>query len=253
MARDFKVILSAAVTLCGRIGPMPVAGRADRERLLSLRSRTCASLMGANTLREADPEVAVAGGGSGGRIRAFVSASGRIPCEGRRIFDQAAPPLLFTMPEKAAALAERLGGRAEVVAARSGPGGLDLAQVVRELFRRGRGDVLIEGGGRLNHSAIAQGVVDEIHLTIAPRICGDPAAPLFMAGHRPVGAPFAEFSLEAVDRSPDGDAFLVYCKTGGDDSMARPALRRASLAVGQPSAMNHQPSTINHQPSDRKQ
>ncbi len=210
MARGFEVFIAAAATLCGRIGPMPVAGAADRARLLALRARTGASLMGAATLRESDPEVAVAGGGDGGRIRAFVTASADIPPD-RRIFRGAGPlPVIFTPEPLAAGLGKRLRGRARVVAAPPGPGGIDLAWAVARLHRESGGDILVEGGGRLNHAALRQGVVDGIFITIAPRLSGDAAAPLSFSGPGPVGSPFAAISLEEVEVSPDGDLFLRY-------------------------------------------
>ena len=89
---------------------------------------------------------------------------------------------------------------------------LDLGVALEELHRRSCGDILIEGGGTLNHAALGQGVVDEIHLTIAPRVSGDPTAPLFINGPGPVGEPFVEFTLKDFCSSSDGDIFLVYIK-----------------------------------------
>jgi len=49
---------------------------------------------------------------------------------------------------------------------------IDLKALVRELGRREITSLLIEGGSRVNGSALRAGIVDKVHMFYAPKICG---------------------------------------------------------------------------------
>ena len=49
--------------------------------------------------------------------------------------------------------------------------------VLRELQRRGHKKILLEGGGELNFSFFKERLVDEIYITVTPRIIGGQSAP----------------------------------------------------------------------------
>jgi diaminohydroxyphosphoribosylaminopyrimidine deaminase/5-amino-6-(5-phosphoribosylamino)uracil reductase len=49
---------------------------------------------------------------------------------------------------------------------------IDLKALVRELGRRQITSLLIEGGSRVNGSALRAGIVDKVHMFYAPKICG---------------------------------------------------------------------------------
>ena len=49
---------------------------------------------------------------------------------------------------------------------------IDLKALVRELGRREITSLLIEGGSRVNGSALRAGIVDKVYMFYAPKICG---------------------------------------------------------------------------------
>jgi len=207
-----KVTIIAASTICGRIGPGLTGSPIDRGFLEKMRAATDASLLGAETLRQGDPEMR----GPEGlllpeRIRAFITQSGDIPLAGRRVFQHGPPPLIFTGAAAAAGLRSRFGTLAQIVTLPTdSAGGLSLAAALAHLAKSGAASVLVEGGGRLHYACLQQGVVDEILLTLTPKISGDQGAASLCAGPAPLGEPFLSLALVSCEATETGEVFLKY-------------------------------------------
>jgi diaminohydroxyphosphoribosylaminopyrimidine deaminase/5-amino-6-(5-phosphoribosylamino)uracil reductase len=58
-------------------------------------------------------------------------------------------------------------------------GKVELGDLFRELARREMNEVHVEGGFRLNGSLLAEGLVDELVVYLAPSIIGDAAHGMF--------------------------------------------------------------------------
>ncbi len=215
---DVKVTIIAASTICGRIGPDLTGSPVDRGFLEKMRATTDASLLGAETLRQGDPEMRGPEGRLfSKRIRAFITQSGDIPVAGRKIFEQGPPPLIFTGEAAAAALRHRLGGLAQVVALPADSvGRLSLVAALAHLEKLGAVSVLVEGGGRLNYACLQQGVVDEILLTLTPKISGDQGAASMCGGPGPLGDPFLSLTLLSCEAAETGEVFLKYRMNKGE-------------------------------------
>lgn len=206
-----NVAIIAAGTLCGRISPVGMGSVEDRALLEQLRDRTDASLIGAETLRAEDPEMRGTGGVlSAKRIRAVISASGNIPVIGKKMFSSGSMPLVFTSVKQFDSLSGKLGGVAEVKSVAATKSGLSVTEVIAELARRGARSVLIEGGGRLNHAALGEGVVDEVFFTITPFLSGDRNAASLVDGPASLGDPFLPLTLLSCQQSASGELFLHY-------------------------------------------
>jgi riboflavin biosynthesis pyrimidine reductase len=211
-----KVIIIAASTICGRIGPGLTGSSVDRGFLENMRALTDVSLLGAETLRQGNPEMR----GPEGclpvtRIRGVITQSGDIPVAGKKIFQHGPPPLIFTGEAAAPGLRHRLGNLARVVVLPTdSAGGLSLAAALSHLAELGVSSVLVEGGGRLNYTCLRQGVVDEIFLTLTPKLSGDQGAATFCGGPGPLGSPFLPLSLISCEPVENGELFLKYrvCK-----------------------------------------
>lgn len=206
-----KVIMIAAITLCGRISPATMGSQEDRRLLERMRHETDASMLGAGTLRDSDPEMRGPGGVlCGDRMRVVVSASGDFPWRTKQLFKKGVPPLIFTSLAMAAVLSRRFGDRAEVIGLAAGPCGLLLAPAFAELARRGTRRILVEGGGRLNHSCLSERLVDELMVTLCPRLSGDRYAATLADGPVTLGDPFLACELLAATQGDEGEMYLRY-------------------------------------------
>ncbi len=208
-----KISIICIATLCGRIEPLGIGSALDRARLLEARDTTDASLLGGESLRKSDPEMRCSDGTiPKGRIRALISASGELPTN-RRLFKHGPKPLIFTSHEGYERLAQRLlpGSAEPVILPRSETGMLSLAHAVSFLEKRGVRKMLIEGGGRLNYSALQEGIVDELLITLAPKITGNTNMSMLVAGNDHLGRPFLNLELEECRQVPDThELFLTY-------------------------------------------
>jgi diaminohydroxyphosphoribosylaminopyrimidine deaminase / 5-amino-6-(5-phosphoribosylamino)uracil reductase len=83
-------------------------------------------------------------------------------------------------------------------------GGVDLAAALAVLRHEGIRSILVEGGATLAAALLRDGLVNRIHLFVAPLLLGPGAVPAF-----PVAAPLDGWRCVAADRCGD-DALLVF-------------------------------------------
>jgi 2,5-diamino-6-(ribosylamino)-4(3H)-pyrimidinone 5'-phosphate reductase len=206
-----KVILVGATTICGRMSPVGYGSLLDRRRLEETRDKTGASIMGANTLRTENPEMRGTNGSlSPDRIRAVISRSGLIHDKDKKLFYHGPKPVIFTGNNNISILQEKFKNKAELISLPEGPYGLSLQAALYFFAGRGVESVLIEGGGQLNYSALAEGVVDEILLTIIPYVSGAHGATAFADGPNDLGTPLLELELLSSVPVSTGELFLHY-------------------------------------------
>lgn len=206
-----RTSIIVATTLCGRISPGGMSSAIDRRFLEDQRAATDASLLGAGTLREGDAQMRGPGGSlPPQRWRCIITASGDLPVEGRTLFREGPPPLVFTSQTAVPALTRRLAGRAEIIALPAAGSVLSLPHLLAELTGRGVQSLLIEGGAHLNYAALRQGVVDEVLVTITPKLSGEKGAPTLADGPTPLGAPFLDLTLRACEQADTGELFCRY-------------------------------------------
>lgn len=205
-----KVSMIAAMTFCGRISPGPLASQMDRCLLEKMRYETGASLLGAETLRSADPEMSGPDGVDPSRFRGIMTLSGRIPVTGKKIFQGENKPIIFTGSKEFIKLRQSLEGLAHVVELAPGQAGLSIGAALDFFAGKGVDSVLIEGGGKLNYAALLEGVVDELIITIVPKLSGDRLASLLVDGESPLGSPFLNLELISCEAAPNGEIFTRY-------------------------------------------
>ena len=191
--------------------------REDFRRMVALRGRADAILIGAANLRADDPDLAIPaderaarrGGGQREPLRIVVTSVGAGIAPEMKIFDPArgGPAIVVhtaRMPPEARA---RLAGRAELV--ELGATTVAMGDLLAWVAGRGVGILLCEGGGDLCAQLFAARAVDEIYLTIAPRILGGARAPTMVdgAGFEPDQIP--DGRLASVEQLGD-ELFLHY-------------------------------------------
>lgn len=206
-----RVIMTAASTICGRISPTGFTSIKDRQFLESMRDQTDASIMGAGTLRDADPEMRCSGGIlPENRIRAFVSASGNIPHENRKIFINGPKPVIFVPADKTAELKKKFGSTADIRGVSRSDKGISIIEIFRILAEMGAEKILVEGGGSLNYSCLEKGVINEIFLTIAPFISGDTSASTVANADDKISSLLKLELIECTHSFETGEIFTRY-------------------------------------------
>ncbi len=147
-----------------------ITGSADLLHCHRMRALADAVVVGAATLRLDDPQLTVRDCAGDHPVRVILDGGRRLQ-EGYRVFqDGAAPTLLLTTRNKAAA-GERLG-RAEIVPGPGGAEGLAPAAIRAELARRGLRRLYIEGGGVTISRFLQAGCLDRLQLAVSPLILG---------------------------------------------------------------------------------
>jgi diaminohydroxyphosphoribosylaminopyrimidine deaminase/5-amino-6-(5-phosphoribosylamino)uracil reductase len=166
------------VSLDGRIAAASgdsrwISSEESRQLVHRWRREADVVMVGASTVIADDPRLTCRIEGGRDPVRIIIDQRLRSPA-GARVFRQrsAAPTIIATSAAKAPSVSRRYGGSIAAIAAPIMGDGLALAEVMRELARRGWSKVLIEGGARLAGSALRARLVDRVAFFIAPRIIG---------------------------------------------------------------------------------
>jgi len=206
VAMNFAATVDGRATIEGRSGP--IGSDTDTEMLLGLRARFDAVMIGAGTMRaELYGPLAAKQETRERRQRIgvqpeplMVLISGRLdlPWEAP-LFAAGGEVLIFTSSETEPPETE---SRVEVV---RHPGAVNLAEALRHLRERGIRALLCEGGPHLHEQLQADGLVDDLFLTIAPKLVGG-EAPRILEGPLP-----GTIDLElAWLLEEDGELFARY-------------------------------------------
>ncbi len=185
------VLLSAAASVDGYIDDssssrLVLSNAADLDRVDDVRAGADAILVGAGTIRRDNPRLLVrspsrrsdreAGGRPASPLKVTLTASGNLDPAASFFTAGPAGKVVYATAAAAAGLQAKLGGLAAVVAA-GDP--LSLPTVLADLTARGVRRLMVEGGSSVQSQFLAAGLVDEIHLVIAPLWIADRAAPRF--------------------------------------------------------------------------
>jgi riboflavin-specific deaminase-like protein len=218
------VLVNMAVTADGKIATANRAvtsfgSRRDHDHLLELRATADAVMCGARTVDS--EKVTLGPGGAKYRrqrvrrglaefnLRVIASGSGSLDPRAE-IFRHRFSPILILTTGRAKKNLAALRAVADAVKI-CGVRELDLRAALRWL--RGQWNVkrlLCEGGGELNDALFRAGLVDELHLTVCPKIFGGLRAPTPADGEGvPQLADAAGFKLRSAQRVGD-EMFLVY-------------------------------------------
>ncbi len=206
-----RVLCNMAPSLDGKLAPLQrhgtfvmSRGPEDPKRMHALRGRTDAVIVGASNLRADDPDLMPS------KLRVVVTRSGAGVEPTAKMFDaalggEAIVAHAASMPEE-----KRASLRKHATLVELGASDCDLAGLLEWLaVERGANVVLCEGGGVIVAGFLAARALDELHLTIVPRVLGGLGAPTPVAG--PGFAPGAvpDPRLAEVERVGD-ELFLRY-------------------------------------------
>lgn len=163
------VVAHLAQSLDGRIA-LPcgtsqwITGEADLEHTHRLRALCDAVLVGANTVAADDPRLTVRRVEGPNPLRIVLDPRRRVPAE-RHVFQDGHATLRVCRPQGPA-----LEGIEDLVIPGEGP--VDLLRMLGALRKRGVRRLFVEGGGVTLGHLLAAGVVDRLHLVMAPMLVG---------------------------------------------------------------------------------
>lgn len=217
--------MNCAVSADGRLAyaggrQAKLSGPNDLARVQWLRADVDGILVGVGTVLADDPSLRVhweqidrPKGRSPTRV--IVDSKGRTP-PAARVLDESAPTIIAVTDPCTRTFP------AHVQVIRAGSVRVDLPQLFAELKRRGMRKLLVEGGGEILASVLADGLFDRMTVFVAPTVIGGATAPAMVRGpDRPDSRPSAPLVL--VTSEPlDGGVVLTYVPAGGALTPARP-------------------------------
>jgi 5-amino-6-(5-phosphoribosylamino)uracil reductase len=191
---------------------------ADFDRVDAVRAECDAILVGASTVRLDNPRLLVRSAARRDErvARGLPPTPVKVTVTGRCDLDPSAQffaagdndKVVYCASSALDVARKRLGDVATVV---DGGEPVDLRRMLADLHARGVGRLMVEGGGTMHTQFLTAGLVDELHLVIAPFFVGDSRAPRFVGdGRFPWG--------------PDHRAVLAEVRQIGDVVLLRYAL-----------------------------
>jgi riboflavin-specific deaminase-like protein len=148
-----------------------VTGPANVVHLHRLRALCDAVVVGAGTVARDDPRLTVRHVDGANPVRVILDPRRRLSAERRVFVSQDAPTVLVCAEEHALGPGER-HGLAEVMAVPAEHGRLRLDVLLQQLRERGLRTVFVEGGGTTVSSFLEAGLLDRLHVAIAPLVTG---------------------------------------------------------------------------------
>jgi riboflavin-specific deaminase-like protein len=145
-----------------------VTGPDNVRHLHRLRALADAIVVGAGTVARDDPQLTVRHVEGTNPVRVVLDPSARLDAQ-RRVFSDGAAPTLAVHADGVAAPAP---GTAEVLRVPAEAGRLKLDVLLARLHERGLFSVFVEGGGETVSRFFEAGLLDRLHVAIAPLLTG---------------------------------------------------------------------------------
>ncbi|NUU05088.1 deaminase [Leifsonia sp. C5G2] len=213
------VTVNCAISLDGYLDSadpprLALSNAEDFDRVDELRARSDVILVGARTVRRDNPRLLVrsaerrgrreASGAERSPWKATVTATGDLDPRAAFFTEGDSRKLVYCPRQEARRIGRRLGEVAEVVGLGTE---VVMADLLDDLGGRGVRRLMVEGGGVTLTQFLAEGLVDELTVAVAPFFVGDRRAPRFVGD---AAFPWsAERRAELVEVRPIGDVVLL--------------------------------------------
>ncbi|SHK88826.1 bifunctional diaminohydroxyphosphoribosylaminopyrimidine deaminase/5-amino-6-(5-phosphoribosylamino)uracil reductase RibD [Desulforamulus aeronauticus] len=225
------VVMKAATSLDGKIATATgeskwITGAAAREYGHRLRDTYDAILVGVTTILADDPSLTARLPEGRGRdpIRIILDSQARTPTGAKVLIQESAAHTIVATTEAAPVerRASLLAAGAEVLVIPGAGPGVDLVKLMEILGEKQITSVLIEGGGKVNGSALTAGIVDKVAWFLALKIIGGDAAPGPVRGEGVAALKDATKLYDvALERLGEDTLITGYTSEGGGKNFYR--------------------------------
>jgi 2,5-diamino-6-(ribosylamino)-4(3H)-pyrimidinone 5'-phosphate reductase len=214
---NLQVLINAAMTIDGKIatniGDSAISSKQDLRRLHRLRSSVDAIVIGISTVIVDNPRLTVRLVKRCGitPVRIIVDSTGRIPLDSKILKSASKINTIVAVTtrtsDKRIDKIKSAGAMVIVAGART----VDLKELFYILKKMGFNKILVEGGGELNWSILQLGIVNELMVTIAPRIVGGRTATTLVEGNGYTRiSEGIKTELIKISRQNNGEIMLYY-------------------------------------------
>jgi 2,5-diamino-6-(ribosylamino)-4(3H)-pyrimidinone 5'-phosphate reductase len=195
------------------IGDSTISSKQDLRRLHRLRSSVDAIIIGISTVIVDNPRLTVRLVKRHGTtpVRIIVDSIGRIPLDSKILKSASKINTIVAVTKRASD--ERIDKikNAGAIVIVAGTKTVDLKELFFILKKMGFNKILVEGGGELNWSILQLRIVNELMVTVAPRIVGGRTATTLVEGdgYERISDGI-KMELIKVSRQNNGEVVLYY-------------------------------------------
>ena len=214
---NLQVLINAAMTIDGKIatnlGDSTISSKQDLRRLHRLRSSVDAIVIGISTVIVDNPRLTARLIKRCGTtpVRIIVDSTGRIPLDSKILKSASKIYTIVAVTSRASdkRIDKIMSAGAMVIVA--GTRTVDLKELFYILKKMGFNKILVEGGGELNWSILQLGIVNELMVTVAPRIVGGRTATTLVEGDGYTRiSEGIKTELIKISRQNNGEVILYY-------------------------------------------
>jgi 2,5-diamino-6-(ribosylamino)-4(3H)-pyrimidinone 5'-phosphate reductase len=211
-------MINAAMTVDGKIaticGNAKISSRQDLRRVHKLRASVDGILVGISTVIVDDPLLTV-------RLikrkeqedpaRIIVDSEGRIPINSKILRTASRVTTIIVVSERASTYNIQKIRSMGAITITAGKRSVNLREAILLLEKMGFRKILAEGGGELNWSLFKLGIVEELIVTISPKLVGGRSATTLVEGegYKKISEAI-NLKLNKVLQQDDGELVLFY-------------------------------------------
>ena len=212
------VVMKYAMSMDGKIAAYTgksqwITGEAARQHVQETRNWLKGIMVGCNTVLQDDPVLTCRIEGGRNPVRIVCDSHLRIPLDCRLVRTAVDVPTIVATLDGASDKAKELQqANVQILQCKEKDGRIDLYDLMVQLGAQDIDGILLEGGGTLNEQALAQDIVQEVQVYIAPKIIGGAEAKTPVEGKGvpdPNGA--YRFAFDRMEQVGD-DILLRYRK-----------------------------------------
>lgn len=185
-----QVIVNSAMTVDGKIatrqGDSAISSKDDLIRVHKLRDSVDGIIVGISTVLADNPRLTIRLGRKQPKekhlTRIIIDSMGRIPLDSQILRTASKIKTIVAVTKLAHMNVRRKIKKTGAIVIVAGTNTVDLKRVLWTIQKMGIKKILVEGGGEINWSLFNLGIVNELIVTIAPKIVGGRQATTLVEG-----------------------------------------------------------------------